>query len=89
MSIFSNIFSCSRVMDANELRLRKHYAALTTAKLREIKAIHRETSAESSVLHQVLYEREFWRKFLTSGIVAWFSLGVAIYAAIHSHTHGH
>ncbi len=71
-------------MDDKELELRRQYEALSSAKLREIRACRAPSSGEHAILSQILEDRDFWRRFWTSGIVAWLSLAVAVTALIVS-----
>jgi hypothetical protein len=69
-------------MDKEELRCRELFRNYSTAKLRKIQANYKDGTQEQATVEQMLHERDFWKKFWTSGIVAWISLGVSITALI-------
>jgi hypothetical protein len=82
MSIFSKSFRRLGVMDAKELELRSIYRSSSSAKLREISASRGATTPERAIVDQILADRLFWRRFWTSGLVAWLSLVVSIIALV-------
>ena len=75
-------FMRSVVMEAIELKLRKEYMRTSSAKLREIRTCRGAATPEYAIIDQILYERDFWHRFFTNGLVAWLSLAVALTALI-------
>lgn len=74
----------SFVMNGKELELRRTYRRHTSAELRTIRACRSNGSTGAGVIDEMLAERDFWRRFWTSGIVAWISLGLSIAAFVFS-----
>ena len=71
-------------MNAKELELRQIYSTHTSAHLRTIRACRSNGSTEAGIIDEMLAERDFRRRFWTSGIVAWISLGLSIAAFVFS-----
>ena len=65
-----------------EMKLREEWERLSNAQLRTILACRSPGSDDAGVLSEMLEERKFWRRFWSSGIVAWLSLIVAIVALV-------
>jgi hypothetical protein len=75
-------FKRSYVIDGEESRLRDEYSKLSSAKLRATQGSRMAGTPEHGLIEQMLYERDFWRRFWTSGVVAWVSLGISLLVLI-------
>ncbi len=72
----------SIVIDSEEIALRKNYKMMSDAKLREIHSHRVPYCQQRAVLEQILYERDFRKKFLTSGLPGWIGLGISLFLLI-------
>jgi hypothetical protein len=67
----------SYVIDSEEVKLREMYSKMSDAKLREIQSQKVPHCQQHAVLAQVLYERDFWKRFWTTGLPGWIGLGIS------------
>jgi hypothetical protein len=71
-------FRRSYVIDDDEVKLRQLYKSKSHAELRRIQACRQPQDKEYGVIMQMLDERDFWKRFWTSGIVAWIGLALSL-----------
>ena len=75
-------------MDSEEIKFREAFKSASNAKLRELQSTTVPYSQKHNVIAQMLHERDYWKQFWTSGIVAWVSLGISLLLFI-LHLFGH
>jgi hypothetical protein len=58
------------------------YRKMSDARLREEQSHRVAHCKQHAVLEQILYERDFWKRFWTAGLPGWIGLGISLFLLI-------
>jgi hypothetical protein len=76
-------FKRSKVIDKEELEIRKFFGDKSDVDLRAVQAQTVPHCKKHTVISQMLYERDFWKQFWAgSGAAAWISLIISVISLV-------